>query len=178
MFLTERKKQIRYKTNETSFADQLYFSNFIFKKSHGFIEEHKPSEIVVNRFDIDEIDNFEGLPRFVFINEECRNLKVVNDGGELTGDINQKKKSNVSQQPVDVHSVSNAGESISSISLYNIVNQLGKHDFSYGSVVNNLKERKLFSDQMNRNRFDPIPARRDWNCSIVQNLRNLKLRCN
>ena len=97
MFLTERKKQIRYKTNETSFADLLYFSNFIFKKSHGFIEEDKLSEIVVNRFDIDEIDNFEGLPRFVFINEECRNLKVVNDGGELTGDINQKKKSNVSQ---------------------------------------------------------------------------------
>ena len=63
--------------------------------------------------------------------------------------------------------MTNAGESISSISLYNIVNQLGKHDFSYGSIVNNLKDRKRFSDQMNRNRFDPIQVRRDWNCSIV-----------
>ena len=40
----------------------------------------------------------------------------------------------------------------------NIVNQLGKHDFSYGLVVNNLKDRKLFFEQMNGNRFDPISA--------------------
>ena len=50
--------------------------------------------------------------------------------------------------PVDVHSVTNAiGESISSRN--NIVNQLGRPDFSCGSVVNNLKERQLLSDQMN-----------------------------
>ena len=41
-----------------------------------------------------------GSPRFVSINEECGNLKVVNDGGELTRDSNQKKKSGV-----DVHFV-------------------------------------------------------------------------
>ena len=62
------------------------------KKSHGFIEEDKLSEIVANQSDIDGIDKLEGLPRFVFINEECGNLEVVNDGGELTGDINQKKQ--------------------------------------------------------------------------------------
>ena len=45
--------------------------------------------------------------------------------------------------------------------MHNIVNQLGKRDFSYGSVVNNLKGRKHFSDQMYRNRCDPIPARHD-----------------
>ena len=50
--------------------------------------------------------------------------------------------------PVDVHSVTNAiGESISSRN--NIVNPLGRPDFSCGSVVNNLKERQLLSDQMN-----------------------------
>ena len=75
----------------------------------------------------------------MFINEECGNLKVVNDGGELARDIDQKKKSDVSQKYVDVHSVKNVGESISSITMYNIVNKLGMRDFSYGSVVNNLK---------------------------------------
>ena len=47
--------------------------------------------------------------------------------------------------------------------MYNIVNQLGKNDFSCGLVVNNLKGRKFFFDQMNRNRFDSISARRDRN---------------
>ena len=121
----------------------------------------------LNCVDIDEIGDLENLPRFVFIDEECGNLKVVNDGGELTRNINQKKKSDVSQEPVDVHSVTNIGESISSVTMYNFVNQLGKHDFSCGSIVNNLKDRKLFFDQMNRNGFDPISARRDWNCCTM-----------
>ena len=44
-----------------------------------------------------------------------------------------------------VHYVANAvGESISSVTMWNIVNQLGKHDFSCVAVVNNLKDRKLF----------------------------------
>ena len=71
-----------------------------------------------------------GLPRSVFINEECENLKVVNDGGELTKDINQKK-SDVSQETVDVHSVTKSGESISSITMHNIVNQLRPCNFAY-----------------------------------------------
>ena len=85
----------------------LYFSTFIFKKKkqkkHGFIEEDKPSENIaiveeeLNRFDIDGIENLENLPRFVFINKECGNLKVVNDDEELTRNINQKKKLDVSQ---------------------------------------------------------------------------------
>ena len=36
------------------------------------------------------------------------------------------------------------GESVSSETMWNIVNQLGKHDFSYGAVVNNLKDWKHF----------------------------------
>ena len=47
--------------------------------------------------DINEIGNLEDSPRFVLIDEECENLVVVNDGGEHTGNINQKKESGVSQ---------------------------------------------------------------------------------
>ena len=41
--------------------------------------------------DIDDIGNLEDSPRVVFINEECGNLIVVNDDGELTRNISQKK---------------------------------------------------------------------------------------
>ena len=98
----DREKETNTKQNRWNYVRQLdfYFSSIIFnkKKNHVFIEEDKPSEKVVtaeqelNRFDIDSI----GLPRFVFINDKCGYLKVVNDGGELTRDVNQKKKSDVS----------------------------------------------------------------------------------
>ena len=39
--------------------------------------------------------------------------------------------------------------------------------------VNNAKDMKLFSDQMNRNRPDPILARCDWSCSAMDTLRCL-----
>ena len=80
-------------------------------------------------------------------------------------EILTRGRSQTFYKSVDVPSVTNTvGESISSISIWNIVNQLGKYD-SCGSVVNNLKKRQLFSDQMNRNHFDLILARRYWNCS-------------
>ena len=41
--------------------------------------------------DIDDIGNLEDSPRLVFINEECGNFIVVNDDGELTRNISQKK---------------------------------------------------------------------------------------
>ena len=66
----------------------------------------------------------------MFIDEECGNLIAVNDGGKLSKDINQNKKPDVSQQPIDVHSVINV-----------LGNQLGNHDFSCGPVVNNLKNK-------------------------------------
>ena len=47
--------------------------------------------------DIDDIRNLEDSPGFVFIDEECQNLIVVNDGGELARNIKQKKKSDVLQ---------------------------------------------------------------------------------
>ena len=44
-----------------------------------------------------------------------------------------KRRSQTFYKPIDVHSVRNGvGESISSISIWNIVNELGKHVFSYG----------------------------------------------
>ena len=64
-------------------------------------------------------------------------------------------------------------ENICSISIWNIGNQLGKYNYSCGLAVNNLKERQIFSDQMNRNRFDLILARRYCNCSTIENLRCL-----
>ena len=42
--------------------------------------------------DVDGIGNVGELLRLVFINEECENLKVVVDGGELTRNINEKKR--------------------------------------------------------------------------------------
>ena len=167
----DREKETNTKQNRWDYVPFTFLVLFS-QKNHGFIKVNKLSEKVVipeeelNHFDVDGIENLEGSPRFAFINEECGNLKVVNDGGELAKDINQKKKSDVSQKPVDVHSVTNVGESISSITIYNIVNQLGKRDFSYGSVVNNLKDRKRFFHQMDRNLFDPIPARRILPCRI------------
>ena len=47
--------------------------------------------------DIDDIGNLEDSPRLKFIDEECGNLIVVRDGRELTININQKKKSDISQ---------------------------------------------------------------------------------
>ena len=45
--------------------------------------------------------------------------------------INQKKKSDILQQSIDIHYLTNAaGERISLITLWNIVNWLSKHDFA------------------------------------------------
>ena len=62
-----------------------------------------PSEkvVVVEKglyvIDIDDIENL------VFIKEECENLIVVNDGGELARHISQNRKSDILQWPIDAH---------------------------------------------------------------------------
>ena len=119
------------------------------KKTCAFIEEDNLSEknaIVeegLDDIDIDNIGNLEDWPRLVFLDEEYENLIVVNDGGELARNINQKKKSEVLQ--LDARYLTNAaGEPISLITMWNIVNQLGKHNFSCVLVVSNLKDRKFF----------------------------------
>ena len=47
--------------------------------------------------EIEDVLNLEKLPGTVFIDQECWNLKVVVDGGELTRDINRKNKPDVLQ---------------------------------------------------------------------------------
>ena len=51
----------------------------------------KLGEKAVDGIDVNEIGNLEDSPRFVFIHEECENLVVLNDAGELTRNINQKR---------------------------------------------------------------------------------------
>ena len=78
----------------------------------------------LNGIDIDDIRNLETLPTIVFIDQEWGNLKVDNEGGKVTRNINQKKKSEVLQQLADVYSgISFAAENISSLNMWNIVNQ-------------------------------------------------------
>ena len=91
---------------------------------------------------------------------------------ESLPEILTKRRIQAFFKPVDLHFVTNAiGETTSSVSFWNIVNQLGQYDFSCGSVVNNLTDRQLFSDQINRNCLDLILSRRYCNCSTVENLR-------
>ena len=60
-------------------------------------------------------------------------------------EILTERRSQAFYKPVDVHSVRNAvGKRLSSTNIWNIGNQLGKYDYSYGSVVKNPKEGKLF----------------------------------
>ena len=55
------------------------------------------AEEELNRVDVDGIENLGNLPRFLLIDEECGNLKIVIDDEELTRNINQKKKMDVPQ---------------------------------------------------------------------------------
>ena len=90
---------------ETTFTefDLFHFSSFFFQKTGAFIEEDNPSEknVIVEEgldgIDIDDIGNLEDSPKLVFIDEECENLIVVDDSGELTRKIYQKKNSEVLQ---------------------------------------------------------------------------------
>ena len=77
------------------------------------------------------------------MDEECENLIVVNDGGELTENISQKK-ADVLQQPINVYLVTNVvGESISSVSCgIIIVKQLDKYDFSCDFLLRNKYEKQ------------------------------------
>ena len=91
-------------------------------------------EAKLDGIDTDDTGHLEDLPRFVFIDKERKNLIVVNDGENLLKILTKRRSLDVTNA---------VGESISSVTMWNIVNQLGKHEFSCGSVVNNLKGREL-----------------------------------
>ena len=96
MFLTELKKQ--------TFADIDFsdFSSFISEVNHVFVEQkHNTSVVVVEKevdvIDINGIGILQDLPRLVFIDEECGNLKVFVDGEELAINTNKNKKLGILQ---------------------------------------------------------------------------------
>ena len=76
----------------------FYFSSIVFKiitvslKRSNSSEKNVIVEEELNCIDIDDIGNLEDLFRLMFINEECGNLIVVNDGGEPTENISQKRQ--------------------------------------------------------------------------------------
>ena len=67
----------------------VLFKKATLQKNFVIVEEE------LDGIDTDDIGNLEDSPRFVFIDEECENLIVVNDGGELAENISQKKKFDV-----------------------------------------------------------------------------------
>ena len=97
--------------------DPINQSSYFICVCFNFFDRTNSSEkgvIVEEELDcIDDIGNLEDSPRLMFINKECGNLIVVNDRGELTKNINQKKNSDVLQKSIVVHLVTNVvGESI------------------------------------------------------------------
>ena len=66
-----------------------FFSSFFFLRKQWSHWSKQPTEkIVITEEELDDIDIndigiLEDSPRLLFIDEECGNLKVVNDGGEL-----------------------------------------------------------------------------------------------
>ena len=101
------------------------------------------SQNVFIDIDIEDVRNFEDLLRVVLIDEEFGNLKVK---GESLLETLTKRRNQTFYRPVVLHSVTNAvGEGISSISKWNIVNQLGKNDFLCCRFFNMGNLRKTFS---------------------------------
>ena len=90
-----------------AYTDLLYFSSIIFKKKITIslrkatfqkkIFQIRKNQLVLY-YDFDGIGNLEDLPRHVFIDEECWNVRIINDRGELPRNISQKPKSDVLQQ--------------------------------------------------------------------------------
>ena len=77
----------------------VLFSNRsrFYSRKQPFRKSCYSSERTIDGIEKNDIGNFEDSASFMFIDEECQNLIVVNDGGELTRNIDHKKKSGVSQ---------------------------------------------------------------------------------
>ena len=67
----------------------------LFSKYYGFGKKATHQKNIFEKeldcINRDDIGNLEDSPRLLFIDEECGNLIVVNDGEERTGNISQKK---------------------------------------------------------------------------------------
>ena len=90
-------------------------------KKVNLLKKNVIDEEELDGIDIDGIGNLEDSLRLLFIDEECGNLIVVNDGEKLTRNINQKKNADVLQYPIDVRTVTNVvREIISSVTIWNM----------------------------------------------------------
>ena len=72
----------------TCFIFLVLFLKIINVKKATLREKNVIVEKELDCIDINDIGNLEDSPRLVFIDAECRNLIVVNDGAELTRNIN------------------------------------------------------------------------------------------
>ena len=97
-------------------------SIFIFKEHRAFIErEDNPSDkVVIIEESVDGIENLMDLPRLMFIDEECGNLKVVVNGRLLTRNIN-RKKGQTFYKPMDVHCATTAIDEIRVSLIFHVV---------------------------------------------------------
>ena len=104
------KKQIWNKIAESAFADSdlFYSSSIVFKNITVSLKKQlfKKNVIVEEELeciDIDHIGNLEDSPRLVFISQECGNLIVANDGGELTENISRKRQTFYNSLQMSTH---------------------------------------------------------------------------
>ena len=104
----------------------FYLSSFIFKESHALTEEHNPSEkIVIVKEELDGID-IETLRIYWELCSFIKNVGILKDSlmVESSLKILMKRKKQAFYKLLDVQSVTIAlGDSISSINIWNIVNQ-------------------------------------------------------
>ena len=63
---------------------QYYFQNMTVSLKKATLQKNVIFEKELDCINRDDIGNLEDSPRLLFIDEECGNLIVVNDGGERT----------------------------------------------------------------------------------------------
>ena len=74
------------KIQEASFANNERFKFYFWRKSRFYQRRHLINKVVTVEEELDEIDidgvgNSLNLPRLMFIDEDCGNLKVLVSGG-------------------------------------------------------------------------------------------------
>ena len=74
------------KIQEASFANNERFKFYFWRKSRFYQRRHLINKVVtveeeLDGIDIDGVGNSLNLPRLMFIDEECGNLKVLVSGG-------------------------------------------------------------------------------------------------
>ena len=78
-----------WKRKRISFAGNETFKFQFQRKSCFHLKRQPPDKLAIAEEELDDIDidgigNLVNLPRLMFIDEECRNIKVVADGREVT----------------------------------------------------------------------------------------------